>query len=281
MTIIIIALIFTSPALGAQASYSIEKISPQLFAAVARPGSTATSNAFFYVGRRHVVAGGAHMTEQATKDLAAAIREVTDRPLRYFILPHHHPGYTSVDFYFPEDVEIVMTYPVWLALQKEVIPFPNEALLYSEGLTMKLDDKTIILTNMGKAHATGDSLVYFPDEKTVFTSDMVYVKSVGYMGEGHMEDWILALEFMSQLAIEHVIPGHGPVSKPKAIAEFKTFYKSFLSEVIRHIEAGASLEKTKRQFRLPGYRDYAGYDQMLELNIERAYSNLKETVLKR
>ena len=70
-------------------------------------------------------------------------------------------------------------------------------------------------------------------------------------------------------------------SKPEVVDQFKIYYKSFLSETIKHIEAGDSLEKTKKEFNLPQYRHYNGYDQLLELNIERAYANLKETVLSR
>jgi len=262
-------------------SYTVEKLSDGLYAALARPASAATSNAFFFVGKQEVIAGGAHMTERATRDLLAEIGAVTDKPLRYFILPHHHPGYTSVDFYLPKSVDVIMTYPVWQQLQREVLPFPNQTLLYSEGLTFKFDGKSIILTNMDKAHAEGDALVYFPEEKTVFTSDIVYVNSVGFMGEGHMEDWMLALEFLGQLPLEKVIPGHGPVSRKEAIAAFKTYFKTFLSEVIKHIEAGDSLEKTKKEFNLPQYSQYQGYNQLLELNIDRAYRNLRETVLAR
>lgn len=272
--------LWAAPSISAgQSSYLIEKISPDLYAAIAKPASTATSNAFFYIGDKKVVAGGAHMTERATKDLLVAIREATDLPLRYFILPHHHTGYTSVDFYFPAETDIIMTYPVWQSLQKEVIPLTSEATLYSEGLTFKVGKNSIVLTNMGKAHSQGDTLVYFPNEKTLFTSDLLYVNSVGYMGEGNMQGWIMALEFMGQLTIDKVIPGHGPVSPADSISEFKTFYKSFLSEVIKHIEAGNSLEKTRKEFNLPQYRQYSGYEQLLDLNIERAYRNLKETVL--
>lgn len=281
ITTLSLLLVLATTATAAQKSYSLEKVSPNLYAAIANPVSAATSNAFFYVGKSYVIAGGAHMTEQATKDLLSAIKEVTGRPVRYFILPHHHPGYTSVDFYFPEDIDVIMTYPVWQALQQEVIPFNNEAILYSDGMTLKIDGVSLILTNMGRAHSRGDTLVYIPEERTLFTSDLLYVKSVGYMGEGQMEDWVVALEFMDQFEMKKVIPGYGPLSKPEVIGDYKKYFKSFLSEVIRHIEAGDSLEKTKKEFNLPQYRHYSGYDHLLELNIDRAYRNLKETVLAR
>ena len=283
ITGILILIVFLAVAAKAAepSSYTVEKLSDRLYAAIARPASSATTNAFFYVGPKEVIAGGAHMTERATRDLLAEISAVTNKPLHYFILPHHHPGYTSVDFYLPKSVDVIMTYPVWQQLKKEVLPFPNETLLFSEGMTFKVESKSIVLTNMGRAHAEGDALVYFPDEKAVFTSDLLYVNSVGYMGEGHMEDWMLALEFLDQLKFDRVIPGYGPVSKPAAIAGFKNYFKSFLSEVIKHIEAGDSLEKTRKEFSLPQYSQYQGYNQLLELNVDRAFRNLKETVLSR
>jgi len=280
IAIILLFIAATSSAVELE-SYIIERLSGNLYAAIAKPGSTATSNAFFYIGRRQVVAGGAHMTERATRDLLAAIKERTSRPLRYFILPHHHPGYTSVDFYLPAATDVIMTLPVWQSIKNEVAQFPNQIILYSDGLTFKVDDRSIILTNMGQAHAGGDTMVYIPEDKTLFTSDMLYVNNVGFMGEGHMEEWVLGLEFMQQLDVETVIPGSGPMSKPEVIGEFKDYFKAFLSEVIKHIEAGDSLDKTRKEFALPRYRNYIGYDQLLGLNVERAYRNLSETVLSR
>ena len=280
--ILLLLMAFTEPASAAEKrSYRIEKLGAHLYAAIANPDTTATSNAFFYIGEKQVVAGGAHMTAQASNDLLSAISEKTRLPLRYFILPHHHEGYTSVDFYLPDSVDVVMTLPVWQALQQEAIPFPNEAVLYSEGLTLKVDNQSIILTNLGSTHSSGDTLVYFPQEKVLFTSDLLYIENVGYMGEGHMENWVLALEFANRFNVDRIIPGHGPVSPKSSISDFSDYLKSFLSETIKHIEAGDSLEKTKREFNLPQYKQYSGYDQLLEVNIERAYRNLGETVLAR
>lgn len=263
-----------------QQSYRIEKLSENLYAAIARTGSTATSNAFFLVGDTYVVAGGAHMTRQASADLVEAISKVTSKPLRFFILPHHHPGYTSVDFDLPKEVDVIMTLPVWGNLNSEVRDIPYPVIFYSDGLTLKTGSNTIIITNMGKAHSTGDSMVYFPEAKVLFTSDLVYINSVGYLGEGHMEDWVLSLDFMMQFDAENIIPGHGPVSSKDAIIKYSDFLRAFLSEIIKHIEAGDSLEKTKDSFSLPRYKHLEGYDQLLDLNIERAYTNLKKSLNK-
>ncbi|NIQ11131.1 MAG: MBL fold metallo-hydrolase, partial [candidate division Zixibacteria bacterium] len=59
------------------------------------------------------------------------------------------------------------------------------------------------------------------------------------------------------------------------------YFKSFLTEIIKHIEAGDSLEETKREYSLPRYRHLKGYELLLEQNVERAYENLKATALSR
>ena len=273
---IILLAVLTAPAVAKQQSYSVKKITAHLYAAIALPGSTATSNAFFYIGNKQVVAGGAHMTEKATADLFKAINDITDRPVDFFILPHHHPGYSNVDFYFPEEVKVITTYPTWQSLNQERTTFPNEALLFNGSMTLEIGGR-VIVTSIGKGHSAGDALAFFPDENAVFTSDLLYFDNVGFMGEGYMQEWMNAVAFIQQIGADNIIPGHGQVSNNEALSQFKIYFRNFLDEVSKHIEAGDSLEKTKREFSLPRYRHLTGYDQLLEQNIERAYINLKET----
>lgn len=272
-------LIAATPAPGAE-SYRVERLAEGVYAAIAVAGGGATSNAFFVVGDQYVIAGGAHLSKAGAADLVSAIARVTDRPLRYFILPHHHRGYTAVDFDLPAGCEAVMSVQTWQILSSEVRSIEYPALFFSEGLTLKAGKgKTVILTNLGKGHADGDTLVYLPESKILFPSDLVYVHSVGYIGDGHMTDWVLALEFMSRMEISQVIPGFGPVSKPEVILEFRDYLKSFLSEVLKHLERGDSLEKTEAEFDLPAYRDWTGYQRLTPANVKRAYLDLKATVL--
>lgn len=261
-----------------QQSYAVKQLAEDLFAAVARPGGRATSNGFFVVGPHYVVAGGAHMTQGAITDLFAAIAAQTDKPVRYFILPHHHRGFTHIDFDFPPGTDIITSWQTRQQLEAEVRKPDFPIVFFSDGLTLKLGNQTVILTNMGRGHSEGDTLVYLPETQVLFTGDLVYAGSIGYMGEGYMEDWILALEFMDRLAPRTVIPGHGPVSPPEVIQHFKTYFKDFTTTVLEHINRGDSLEQTLATFSLPRHRDLQGYDQFLKANVERAYKNLKETL---
>ncbi len=268
---------YKAAAVGVQ-SFKVEQLTEGVYAAIAA-GAT-TSNAFFVVGDQYVVAGGAHLNKEGIDSLIAAVAAVTKKPIRYFILPHHHKGYTAVDFDFPPDIDVIMSWQTWQNLSSEPRKIGFPVLFFSEGMTLKIGAHTLILTNMGKGHTDGDTLAYLPESGILFASDLLYFDGVGFLGSGHMQGWALALEFIEQIGADKIIPGYGPVGSREDVAEFKKFFKDFLTEVLRHIEAGESLEKTLRTFSLPRHEKLAGYRQFFKVNIERAYANLKDTLQK-
>lgn len=261
---------------GDQPSYAVEQLAENIYAALTLPGGQASSNAFFVVGPEYVVAGGAHMSKEAVNHLVTAIATVTDKPLRHFVLAHHHRGYHHIDYEFPAGVDLLISWPTWKTMDEEKRKPERPAFFFTDGLTLKLGETTVIMTNMGRAHSEGDTLVFFPEAEILFTSDLVYGESVGYLGDGYMEDWLLALEFIERLGAKKVIPGFGPPSDNRVIVAFKTYFRALVSEVLKHIEQGDSLERTVRSLRLPDYAELKGYEQFLGANVRRAYLELRE-----
>ncbi|MEJ2201237.1 MAG: hypothetical protein P8X63_09540 [Desulfuromonadaceae bacterium] len=220
------------------------------------------------------------MTSKTIGDLMTAIRAVTDKPLRHFILTHHHIGHSYADFDFPPDVDLLVSMQTWKAMESEITHELNQPLfLFGDGLTLRLGNQSVVLTTMGRGHTEEDILVFFPKQQTVFTSDLVFVDAIGYMGDGHMEDWLLTLEFIEQLEADIVIPGFGPVSDNGAVTRFKAFFREMMTEVLRYLEQGSSLEETLQGFSLPRYGAYSGYDQFIRTNVRRAYLDLQANIL--
>lgn len=257
-----------------QDSFLIEPLAPGVFAAIAKAGGQATTNAIFVIGKDYVVAAGAHMTRAVIDDLHKAIAARTRKPVRHFVLAHHHTGYTYIDYDFPPGQDVVMSWQTWKNIDAEVRKPDYSILFFNEGLTLKLGGVSVVLTNIGKGHTDGDVVVYIPEAGVVFTSDLLYINSVGYMGNGYMTDWLLALDFLEQVGAKQVVPGYGPVSGTEEIYEFGQFFRDFLTEVLQHIERGATLEETLTDFNLPQYHNMDGYDQLIKLNLTRAYNDL-------
>jgi len=259
-----------------QESFLIEPLAPAVFAAIAKTGSQATTNALFVIGRDYVVAAGAHMSKQVTEDLYKAIAARTKKPVRYFVLAHHHTGYTYVDFDFPPGQDVLMSWQTWKNIDAEVRKPEYSSLFFNEGLTLKPGGVSVVLTNIGKGHTNGDVVIFIPEAEVVFASDLLYVNSVGYMGNGYMTDWLLALDFLEQIGARQIVPGYGPVSGTEEVYEFSQFFRDFLTAVLQHIERGDSLEQTLASFDLPEHHDLDGYDQLIKLNLKRAYNDLSD-----
>jgi hypothetical protein len=242
-----------------QDSFDIEPLSVGVFAAIAIPGGKATTNAIFVIGKEYVVAAGAHMTKEVIFDLRRAIAARTTKPIRYFILAHHHSGYTYVDFDFPSGQDILMSWQTWKNIDSEVREPEYSSMFFDEGLTLKPGGVSVVLTNIGKGHTDGDIVVFIPEAEVLFASDLLYINSVGYMGNGYMTDWLLALS--------------------EDVYEFSQFFRDFLTEVLQHIERGETLEQTLANFDLPQYHQMDGYEQLIQLNLKRAYGDLSNNFL--
>ena len=262
-----------------QESFLIEPLAPSVFAAIAKAGSQATTNALFVIGSNYVVAAGAHMTKPVINDLYKAIAARTDKPVRYFVLAHHHTGYTYVDFDFPPGQDVLMSWQTWKNVDAEIRKPEYSSLFFNEGLTLKPGGVSVVLTNIGKGHTNGDVVVFIPEAEVVFASDLLYINSVGYMGNGYMTDWLLALDFLEQIGAKQIVPGYGPVSDTEDIYEFGQFFRDFLTAVLQHIERGDSLEQTLASFDLPRYHGMDGYDQLIKMNLKRAFNDLSNNFM--
>lgn len=260
-----------------QDSFQIEPLAAGVFAAIAKTGSKATTNALFVIGKDYVIAAGAHMSKPVIDDLYKAIAARTKKPVRYFILAHHHTGYTYVDFDFPPGQDVLMSWQTWKNIDTEIRKPDFTTMFFNEGLTLKPGGVSVVLTNVGKGHTNGDVVVYIPEIDVLFASDLLYINSVGYMGSGYMTDWLLALDFMEQIGAKQVIPGYGPVSSSEAVYEFGQFFRDFLTAVLQHVERGDTLEQTLAKFDLPKYHGMDGYDQLIKLNLKRAYEDLSNS----
>ncbi len=259
----------------AAGSYRLEKLADGVYAALAQPGGQAISNALIVAGDQYAVVAGAHLSREAINELIASVASVTPAPIRYFVLTHHHSGYSNVDFDFPTGKEIIMSWQTWQQLDRESRELNNPVLFFSEGMTLKLGNISLVLTDLEQGHAEGNLVVFVPEASTVYTGDLLAVGSVGWMGDGRMQDWILGLEFIESLDARKVVPGQGPVVGNPEVAAYKDFLRDFLTEILHHIEKGESLKQTIRRFKLPRYQNLADFGRFREDNIRRAYEELK------
>lgn len=99
------------------------------------------------------------------------------------------------------------------------------------------------ITHAGQAHTPGDSFIWVPGEKTVFTGDIVYVERMLGVGEqSHSGEWIEVFEAMAELNAVHVVPGHGhATTMDKAKADTLDYLVNLREKMGAYMEAGGEI----------------------------------------
>ncbi len=96
-----------------------------------------------------------------------------------------------------------------------------------------LGDTRFELRHAGQAHTPGDIFVWLPQQRVMFTGDIVYVeRMLGVGSQSNSKSWVSAFETMAAYAPEHIVPGHGHATD-LARAKRDTYdYLRFLRETI-------------------------------------------------
>jgi cyclase len=101
------------------------------------------------------------------------------------------------------------------------------ALAFNDRMEIHLGSKKINLIFTGSSHSEGSILVYLPDSKVLFTGDILFADRHPYMGDADVDGWIKTLDFIMGMDVATIIPGHGPISSKKDIADMKNYLTIF------------------------------------------------------
>jgi len=104
------------------------------------------------------------------------------------------------------------------------------------------------LHNPGPAHTPGDTYVWLPQQKVVFTGDIVYVERILAVGSvSNSKGWIQSFEKITALKPSYVVPGHGHVTNLKqATADTYNYLVELRQGVSMLIDQGFGLDAVSR-----------------------------------
>ena len=133
---------------------------------------------------------------------------------------------------------------------EEVRPTPPNITL-EEKMTLfqvvNRGSREIQLLHLGRAHTGGDVVVYLPQERIVFTGDMM-LPGLAYMGDAHVDEWPSTLAGLKTLDFEWILPGHGqPFSDRAIIDNFQTYLEDLWPKIARLKDQGLSAQQAAEQ----------------------------------
>ena len=207
---------------------------------------------------------------------AVAMREEAESqgPIRYVVNTEHHVDHIFGNYYFKGAGRVVhhrgvadnFMVPTPLLdpfdYAAEAIPMsdpdgaaifperdiyfadPNRAqIVFTGDLTLEVGDHTFELLHT-PGHTPGQIAVHVPAERVVFTGDTVFSEVQTWVMASDVDQWIKALNTISRLDVDHVVPGHGPVTTLRYLQTQKAVLLEWKSMVASAVAQGWSREET-------------------------------------
>ena len=149
----------------------------------------------------------------------------------------------------------------WVAL-KEVRPTPPNV-TFSDTMTLVKGGREVQLHFVGRGHTGGDTIVFLPEERIVFTGDFFEGRPgagvVAYMGDGYVEEWPASLERLKALDFDIMVPGHGePFREREQIDHFQAYLRDLFTQVTALHARGLSAEDAAGHVDLSAHRTHYG-----------------------
>jgi glyoxylase-like metal-dependent hydrolase (beta-lactamase superfamily II) len=145
-------------------------------------------------------------------------------------------------------------------------------------LSKRVGSKEVHLIEVGPAHTGGDALVHVPQDRTLFTGDILFVEGTPILWVGPVGNWIKACETIEGMDLDAVVPGHGPVTDKKGVARVRAYLSYIRDEAKKRFDAGLGPFEAARSIALADYASW-GDSERIAVNVATLYREFgsKET----
>lgn len=232
---------------------AIREVKPGLFMITGAGGNTTVrvTNAGL------IVVDGKLPGEENYNTLMALIKSKSDQPIKYLIVTHHHADHTGNNQRFIDaGVQIVATENLKKNLvdyQFDPKPAPPTITYPGAEYKLQLGAVTVELHHFGRAHTSGDTVVYFPDLKVVSVSDVVTTGKTGplidYAGGGSAVEWTQVLDGTLKLDFDAAIPGNGDVLTKADVAAYKAKFDTVMARARALVKQGVPQDQLMAQIK--------------------------------
>jgi glyoxylase-like metal-dependent hydrolase (beta-lactamase superfamily II) len=152
-------------------------------------------------------------------------------------------------------------------------------LVFERRLTLWLGKLEVDILQLGRGHTKGDTVVWLPQEKILFSGDLVEYGATPYTGDAYLTDWPATLDAVAALKPAKLVPGRGaslqtPAEVKAGLEGTRAFVTEMFENVKRSAAAGKDLRATYRETYSalkPKYGDWVIFDHCLPFDVSRAY----------
>ncbi len=260
-------------------------------------------NTGIIIGDDAVMVIDTQATPVMAADVIRRIREVTDKPIKYVVMSHYHAvRVLGASAYMAEGGEQIIASQDTFDLivergeqdkASEIGRFPRlfqnvesvppgltwPTLTFTGKMTLWLGKLEVQLLQLGRGHTKGDTVVWLPQEKVLFSGDLVEFDATPYAGDAYFQDWPQTLENLAALQPAALVPGRGPaLTTPGQVQAGLDGTRAFVSELFASVKAGAAQGKELRAVYEqtmaalePSYGEWVIFKHCMPFDVTRAY----------
>jgi glyoxylase-like metal-dependent hydrolase (beta-lactamase superfamily II) len=220
-----------------------------------------------------------------------AIANVVRQPIRYLVSSPFHDPYSKGNLAYADVFKIGHeNYRAGLLEQMQRGQAPGDEqrarmpnATFRDRMTVFLGGKEIQVLHFGNAHTRGDSILFVPQDRIAYMSEVFFNEEFPNMGGGYGVSWIRVLDAVKALDADIFIPGHGPIPEdPKqtrpALERARQILVDARDGIQSEIARGATEDQAVAAVRLQQYEKLPSFKGQREVVLRRIYRELKGTL---
>lgn len=251
------------------------------------------------IGDDSVMVLDTQATPVMAQKVIAEIRKVTDKPIEFVVLTHYHAvrvlgatGYKPDHIIASQDTRDLIVERGEQDYKSEFERFPRlfDAVDSVPGLTWPtqtfvgemtiwMGSVEVQLKQVGRGHTKGDTIAWLPQDKVLFSGDLVEFGATPYTGDAYLEDWPATLDALMALNPEKLVPGRGDALLNRneclqSISETRDFLSQMYSSVKECQAKGMDLKSTYKvtmEKLSPNFGHWVIFEHCLPFDVTRAY----------
>jgi cyclase len=224
-------------------------------------------------------------TEKRARLLRDQVARIEPTPPRYVINTHFHGDHTFGNYLFPEAAviaqrqtraDMVMSglhlQSLWPHVEWGAVELAPPTILFHERMVLHVGDIRMELLNVGPAHTTADTVVWLPEERVLFTGDIVMSGVTPFLPMGTVSGSLVAVDRLRGLNPRVVVTGHGVLSGIEVFDEVGAYLRWLQGLAREGMAAGVSPIEVARQATLGEFGRWLDVERLVA-NLHRAYAD--------
>ena len=275
---------------------SFDKLSDHAYAYTAE----GDPNTGIIIGDDAVMVIDTQATPVMAQDVIRRIREVTEKPIKYVLLSHYHAvrvlgasAYGAEHIIASQDTRDLIVERGQFDKDSEIGRFPRlfqnvesvppgltwPTMTFTGKMTLWLGSLEVQILQLGRGHTKGDTVAWLPQEKILFSGDLVEFDATPYAGDAYFQDWPQTLDNIAALQPEKLVPGRGAaLQTPAQVQAGLAGTRAFISDLYASVKEGAAQGEDLRKVYettfaklQPQYGHWVIFNHCMPFDVTRAY----------